>query len=552
MEPRLKAAIAALPAPTGRVDQEVEGAARPPGGCFWKQMRETGLLRRFLSLLLCHIAATGMLLLAWAAIGQGALSGRLDRGWVLAWALCLATTLPLRSLSTWLEGTFAVGLGGLLKQRLLAGAMTIDADLMKRMGAGQLLSQSMEAESIERSAVGGGMLTVLALLELLFAAGILSQGVTPWLTVAGFGIWVAANLLVAAWNTRQRAAWTSERLRLTHRLVEKMTGHRTRLAQQPPADWHVEEDTENVGYLNLSRRMDQTTAWLSSVMPRGYLLVGIASLVPAFLSAELSTTQLALSLGGILFAYAALSRFAFGMARLGAAWVSWTLVKPIFTAAGRVPEEGILRATMGATDTVLDVQELMFTHAGRREPTLQGCSLTIRRGDFLLLEGGSGGGKSTLAAILAGLRPPQAGLLLASGLDRQTLGDAGWRQRIVTVPQFHENHLMAASFCFNLLLGRADPHTEQDKKEAWELCQELGLGPLLARMPSGMETMVGETGWQLSQGERSRLFLGRALLQGGDLVLLDESFAALDPDNMRQCLECVFQRAKTLLVIAHP
>jgi ATP-binding cassette subfamily B protein len=64
--------------------------------------------------------------------------------------------------------------------------------------------------------------------------------------------------------------------------------------------------------------------------------------------------------------------------------------------------------------------------------------------------------------------------------------------------------------------------------------------------------MVGETGWQLSHGERSRVFLARALLQRADLVVLDESLAALDPENLRQCLECVICRAKSLLVIAHP
>ena len=64
--------------------------------------------------------------------------------------------------------------------------------------------------------------------------------------------------------------------------------------------------------------------------------------------------------------------------------------------------------------------------------------------------------------------------------------------------------------------------------------------------------MVGETGWQLSQGERSRLFMARALLQNSNLVILDESFAALDPENLRQALECTLRRAKTLLVVAHP
>jgi len=64
--------------------------------------------------------------------------------------------------------------------------------------------------------------------------------------------------------------------------------------------------------------------------------------------------------------------------------------------------------------------------------------------------------------------------------------------------------------------------------------------------------MVGEGGWQLSHGERSRVSIARALLQDASLVILDESFAALDPENLRTALECVLRRARTLMVIAHP
>ena len=178
--------------------------------------------------------------------------------------------------------------------------------------------------------------------------------------------------------------------------------------------------------------------------------------------------------------------------------------------------------------------------------------MRIHAGDRLLLEGASGGGKSTLAALLSGLRVPESGLLLLGGLDRQTLGADGWRRRVVTAPQFHENHVLTETFAFNLLMGRRWPPQPADVEAAESICRELGLDDLLSRMPAGLLQLVGETGWQLSHGERSRLFIARALLQEADLVVLDESFAALDPETLRRCLNCVLKRAATLLVIAHP
>ncbi|HAO22200.1 MAG TPA: ABC transporter ATP-binding protein, partial [Desulfobacteraceae bacterium] len=118
--------------------------------------------------------------------------------------------------------------------------------------------------------------------------------------------------------------------------------------------------------------------------------------------------------------------------------------------------------------------------------------------------------------------------------------------------QFHENHVLTETFSFNLLMGRRWPALPQDLEDAQTICRELGLGDLLNRMPAGFQQMVGESGWQLSHGERSRLYIARALLQQADIVILDESFAALDPENLRLALQCVLKRADTLLVIAHP
>jgi ATP-binding cassette subfamily B protein len=168
------------------------------------------------------------------------------------------------------------------------------------------------------------------------------------------------------------------------------------------------------------------------------------------------------------------------------------------------------------------------------------------------LEGPSGGGKSTLASIITGIREPDSGLLLLRGLDRQTAGDERWRRHAVAAPQFHENHILTETLAFNLLMGRRWPPSESDLGEAETLARDLGLGPLLDSMPAGLMQMVGEGGWQLSHGERSRIFLARALLQNADVTILDESFAALDPENLKTALGCALERAETLLVIAHP
>jgi ABC-type transport system involved in cytochrome bd biosynthesis fused ATPase/permease subunit len=123
---------------------------------------------------------------------------------------------------------------------------------------------------------------------------------------------------------------------------------------------------------------------------------------------------------------------------------------------------------------------------------------------------------------------------------------------VVIAPQFHENHVLMGAFAFNALLGRGWPPRPGDLEIAEQTCRALGLGDLLGRMPAGMQQVVGDTGWQLSQGEKSRLYLARALLQGADVVILDESFGALDPQTLHRCLTYVLETAPTLLVIAHP
>ncbi len=528
-----------------------------PGMDLRRQARWAGLSRQMLALAGAHVLQYVLFLLSWYMIGRGALQGHLETGWIVAWMLLLLTLVPLRMLVTWLQGTFAIRAGSLLKWRLLYGTLRLDPDEMRRQGAGQHFSRVIESEALESLALSGGIIAIVACIELLLALGVLSLGAGGLLHAVLLVAWLIGTLLLGRHYLKQRKRWTETRLHLTHDLIERMVGHRTRLAQEAPDRWHAGEDQAVSNYLEVSVQMDRAAVWLQALVPRGWLVVGLIGLAPAFIVGGGAPGAIAVSLGGMLLAFLAFGKIAAGLLHLADAFIAWQQIKPLFDAAAKPVRSG-LPGIMPATDSapsdgaMLEAHDLVFRYHERGAPVLQNCSVTIHTGDRVLLEGPSGSGKSTLAALLTGLRAPESGLLLLHGLDQQTLGDQAWRSRVAAAPQFHENHVMTETFAFNLLMGRRWPPTPDDLNEAIEICHELGLGPLLARMPGGLQQMVGETGWQLSHGERSRLFIARALLQKADVIVLDESFAALDPENMQLAMRCVLNRAPALVVIAHP
>ncbi len=541
--------------------------ALPPSADFLDQLRGIGLPRALGGLVLAYASSCALWILSWWTIGRGALEGRLDAGWLVAWALILLTLVPLGMLASWCQGLVALAAGGLIKRRLLAAALRLEPEEIRHRGVGQLLGQVIESEAVESLAISGGLVGILAGIEIFAAALVLAFGAGGVLHVLALFSWVALTLLVGLRYLGAREGWTGTRVGLTHDLVERLVGHRTRLAQESRSRWHAGEDEALDRLLARSRHLDRTGATLSLAIPTGWLAVGLAGLAPAFVRGTASVEELAIGLGGVFLAHQALSRLAGGARHVAGAIVAWRAIAPLFRAAARPqivrPPRAAAAATAAAerakgaaaadaAGPLVSASDVVFRYVDRGEPVLRGCSLRIDPGDRVLLEGPSGGGKSTLASIVAGLRQPGSGLVLLGGLDRATLGIPAWRSRIATAPQFHENHVLTGTLAFNLLMGRGWPAHVDDLAEADKVCRELGLGPLLDRMPAGLLQMVGETGWQLSHGERSRVYIARALLQRAELVVLDESFAALDPESLRRCMTCVLERAPTLLVIAHP
>ncbi|MFZ4663557.1 MAG: ATP-binding cassette domain-containing protein [Caldilineaceae bacterium] len=552
----------------------------PPTGSRWRQLRQAGLVAPGAALLGGYVAQLGLTLLAWGLIGRSAITGTLEPAWIGAWALLLLTALVVQAWAGNAQAHVALGMGAWFKQRLFAGALQLATEPMRRQGAGHFLSRVLDAESVEQLGVAGGFWALLALLQLGSAALILRLGAGGWAHPLLLVGWIGILLAVGWLSLRRQQVWHESYRTMTSDLVERMVAQRTRLVQEAPTHWHQGEDTALATYLQQSVAAEQLRL-VAALIPRGWMVTALAALFAILLSMPVTATQVAISLGGMLLALQAFSSCVTGLQSLIGARIAWQQVAPMLPTTANSPTlpaaaNPFVGRPAEPGQPVLLAQDLRFHYSFPEKfrttspagsmgqnfsedryqvggnPVLRGCTLQICQGDRLLLEGPSGGGKSTLAALLGGLQTPTGGLLLWRGFDYQTLGATAWRRQIVVVPQFHENHILTGTLAFNLLMGRRWPPLPADLVVAEELCRELGLGPLLDRMPAGLQQLVGESGWQLSHGERSRLYLARALLQQAELIILDESFAALDAATAQCVFACLARRAPTLLVIAHP
>ncbi len=527
----------------------------PASAGIWTHLRLAGLPRMLAGYLTAYGLEYGLWIFSWILVGRWALEGRIDTGWLLCWALLLLTLVPAHVLAMWQQAKISIFGAWFVMRHLLEGSFKLKPEEVRYAGIGQHLARVLDAEALQSLALTGGLSGVVALLELAVSAVLfVTCANAPWLALL-LVVWMGLIVSLGLVYHRRRRTWTGARLDATQELVERMTGHRTRLAQQPPESWHDGEDEPLANYEHQSRRMDWVSTICLGLLPQGWVVAGVAVMARGVLKGSQSAGLLAAQLGLILLGYMSLQRLNLALANLSGAVIAAERVRDLLQAARRVEPAGdpaiAVAADGSPAGSLLEMRDITFRYPQRAANAVCHASAKINRGDRILLQGDSGSGKSTCVALVSGLRQADSGLLFLHGIDRKTLGDRGWRRHVVASPQFHENHILSGSLAFNLLLGRRWPPDPQDLDEAGAICRELGLGPLLEQMPGGLMQMVGETGWQLSNGEKNRVYLARALLQGAGLVVLDETFAALDPQTAQQAMDCVLRRAPTLLCVAH-
>ncbi len=214
-------------------------------------------------------------------------------------------------------------------------------------------------------------------------------------------------------------------------------------------------------------------------------------------------------------------------------------------------QEGV--ASSGASAVIELTRAISFEDVSHVYPqaslaALSGINLTIERGQSIAIVGPTGSGKSTLINILLGFVEPTSGRVSVDGVDIRR-GLRSWRGKLGYVPQLV--FLLDDSLRRNIAFAQADQDIDEERvRRAVHAAQ---LDEVIAALPKGLDSVVGERGARLSGGERQRVAIARALYPDPEVVVFDEATSALDSETERELTRAIdtLRGYKTIVIITH-
>ena len=197
-------------------------------------------------------------------------------------------------------------------------------------------------------------------------------------------------------------------------------------------------------------------------------------------------------------------------------------------------------------DGSIALSHVRFSYDGQKD-VLKDISLTVPAGQTVAFVGPSGGGKTTLANVIARFFDPQGGSVFIGGVDVKSIPKAELMNTISFV--FQNSRLIKTSILENVRMGKPGA-TREEVLEALENAQ---CADILEKLPQGVDTVIGAKGVYLSGGEQQRIAIARVMLKNAPIIILDEASAFADPDNEAkvQAAFANLSRGKTVIMIAH-
>lgn len=212
----------------------------------------------------------------------------------------------------------------------------------------------------------------------------------------------------------------------------------------------------------------------------------------------------------------------------------------------QLPDDGTMHfAEYGGNQPAVRFDHVTFAY--QEEEILHDITFDMERNTMTALVGPSGGGKSTVANLLARLWDVKSGKITVNGTDIRSVPLAGLMEQISMV--FQRVYLFQDTIYNNISMGKP----EADEAEVYEAARKARCYDFIMALPEGFQTVVGEGGASLSGGEKQRISIARCILKDAPIVILDEATASVDADNESYIQEAISQlvKGKTLLVIAH-
>ena len=197
-------------------------------------------------------------------------------------------------------------------------------------------------------------------------------------------------------------------------------------------------------------------------------------------------------------------------------------------------------------DSSVELNDVHFSYDGKNE-VIRGVSMNIGAGQTVALVGPSGGGKSTLAGLIARLFDVKSGSIKVGGADIREIPKEELMNAVSFV--FQDSKLIKATIAENVKLGKPDA-TDEEVAAALHAAQ---CDDIIQKFPDGINTAVGTKGVYLSGGERQRIAIARAVLKNSPIIILDEATAFADPDNEAKVQKAFSElsKGKTVIMIAH-
>ena len=220
----------------------------------------------------------------------------------------------------------------------------------------------------------------------------------------------------------------------------------------------------------------------------------------------------------------------------------------VFELLDEAPESDTGTEVLGHAKGELIFDRVGFSYPGAERKALSDVSFVVKPGETLALVGQSGGGKTTIAALLPRFFPVSEGAIRIDGHDIKDLKLASLRDNIAMVSQ--EVLLFDDTVAANIAYGAKSGASQEDIEAAAQAAHALDF---IRALPQGFETMVGEHGARLSGGQRQRIAIARAILKDAPILILDEATSALDSESERQVQQALdeLMKGRTTLVIAH-